>query len=83
MYRKQGSELIPIVPYDRVDCDVSPEEGEIDCDYTGVCKSSSTVFICLFFKLIDLLLLSADVVEFDNSFSYLRSKKIWYSITIE
>jgi hypothetical protein len=24
-----------------------------------------------------------DVVEFDNSFSYLRSKKIWYSITIE
>ena len=26
---------------------------------------------------------SSGVVEFDNSFSYLRSKKIWYSITIE
>lgn len=24
-----------------------------------------------------------DVVEFDNSFSYLRSKKIWYSITVD
>lgn len=60
VYRKQGSELIPIVPHDRVDCDVASEEGEIDCDISGVY-----------------------VVEFDNSFSYLRSKKIWYSITIE
>ena len=25
---------------------------------------------------------SLDVAEFDNSFSYLRSKKIWYSIKI-
>lgn len=25
----------------------------------------------------------SDVVEFDNSFSYIRSKKIWYSITVE
>ena len=24
-----------------------------------------------------------DVVEFDNNFSYLRSKKVWYTITIE
>ena len=23
------------------------------------------------------------MLEFDNSFSYFRSKKIWYSITIE
>ncbi len=28
------------------------------------------------------LTLYADVIEFDNSFSYLRSKKIWYSITV-
>ncbi|XP_046633910.1 SEC14-like protein 2 [Daphnia pulicaria] len=60
VYRKQGSELIPVVPYDRVDCDLSAEEGAIDCYDTGVY-----------------------IVEFDNSFSYFRSKKIWYSITIE
>nr|CAH0109545.1 unnamed protein product [Daphnia galeata] len=36
VYRKQGNELIPIVPHDRVDCDVSPEEGEIDCYDTGI-----------------------------------------------
>ena len=24
-----------------------------------------------------------DMVEFDNSYSYFRSKKIWYDITIE
>lgn len=23
-----------------------------------------------------------DVIEFDNHFSYLRSKKIWYSISV-
>ncbi|EFX85360.1 hypothetical protein DAPPUDRAFT_300433 [Daphnia pulex] len=60
VYRKEGSELIPVVPHDRVDCHLSAEEGEIPCDSTGVY-----------------------VVEFDNSFSYLCSKKIWYSISIE
>lgn len=35
------------------------------------------------FIFIDFVLICVDVVEFDNSFSYLRSKKIWYSITIE
>ncbi|XP_046460746.1 SEC14-like protein 2 [Daphnia pulex] len=60
VYRKQGSELIPVVPHDRVDCQMSAEEGEIDCGETGVY-----------------------VVEFDNNFSYLRSKKIWYSIKVE
>lgn len=60
VYRKQGNEMIPVVPHDRVDCHMSPEEGEIYCDYAGVY-----------------------VAEFDNSFSYLRSKKIWYSITVD
>ncbi|XP_046461159.1 SEC14-like protein 4 [Daphnia pulex] len=59
VYRKKGNELIPIVSHDRIDCDVSPEEGEIRCDYSGVY-----------------------VVEFDNSYSYFRSKKIWFSITV-
>ncbi|EFX85553.1 hypothetical protein DAPPUDRAFT_222572 [Daphnia pulex] len=59
VYRKKDDELIPIVSHDRIDCDVSPEEGEIRCDYTGVY-----------------------VVEFDNSYSYFRSKKIWFSITV-
>ena len=27
--------------------------------------------------------LPTDIVEFDNSYSYLRSKKLWYSIVIE
>lgn len=30
-----------------------------------------------------MIFLAADVVEFDNNFSYLRSKKIWYSIKVE
>jgi metal transporter CNNM len=38
VYKKQGSELIAIVPPDRVDCDMSSEEGEIHCNEPGVCK---------------------------------------------
>ncbi|XP_045023326.1 SEC14-like protein 2 [Daphnia magna] len=60
VYRKRDNELIPIVPHEKIDCQMSAEEGEINCDETGVY-----------------------VVEFDNNFSYLRSKKIWYSIKVE
>uniref|UniRef100_A0A0P6EZV9 Cral/trio domain-containing protein n=2 Tax=Daphnia magna TaxID=35525 RepID=A0A0P6EZV9_9CRUS len=60
IYRKEDSQLIPVVPHERVDCHVSSEEGEIHCDGIGVY-----------------------VVEFDNSFSYFRSKNIWYAITID
>ena len=38
VYRKKDNELLPIVPHDRVDCQMSAEEGEIDCGETGVCK---------------------------------------------
>ena len=81
MYRKEGNELIPIVPRDRLECDMSHEEGEIPCDCSGVCKFFSFSFLnnldtdFFFFYW-------TDVVEFDNSYSYFRSKKIWYSITV-
>jgi hypothetical protein len=64
-----------------VDCHMSPEEGEIFCDYVGVCKS--TVWLSNLIYPSSNLCFLKDVVEFDNTFSYLRSKKIWYSITIE
>jgi len=38
VYRKKNEELIPVVPHGRVDCHMSPEEGEIDCEYCGLCK---------------------------------------------
>ncbi|XP_046460721.1 SEC14-like protein 2 [Daphnia pulex] len=60
VYRKQGSELLPIIPPNRVECAMSAEEGEIHCNETGTY-----------------------VVEFDNSFSYFRSKKIWFLVTVE
>jgi hypothetical protein len=27
--------------------------------------------------------LGADVLEFDNSYSYLRSKKVWYRVVVD
>lgn len=46
VHRKQGSELIPVVPHDRVECHMSPEEGEIYCDHAGVCKLFVHLLIC-------------------------------------
>jgi hypothetical protein len=86
VYRKKDDELIPIVSHDRIDCDVSPEEGEIQCDYTGVCKlfiSIKRLLLLAHFVFNNRFLLpETDVVEFDNSYSYFRSKKIWFSITV-
>jgi hypothetical protein len=51
VYLKEGSELIPVVPPERVDCHMSAEEGEIPCDSTGVCKSTislSTLHVFVF-----------------------------------
>ncbi len=42
VYRKQGGELIPVVPHERVDCDMAAEEGELHCEETGVCKLLSS-----------------------------------------
>ncbi|XP_046633872.1 SEC14-like protein 2 isoform X2 [Daphnia pulicaria] len=36
VYRMEGCEFISIVPPNRVDCDMSTEEGEIRCDEPGV-----------------------------------------------
>lgn len=48
IYRKKEGEMIPVIFYDRVDCDMSTEEGEIRCDENGVCKLMPS-FIAIFF----------------------------------
>ncbi len=45
LYQKKESELIPLVPRDRVDCHVSNEEGEIQCTTSGICKLDSFAFL--------------------------------------
>lgn len=86
VYRKTGNELTPLVPHDRVDCHISAEEGEIQCDAPGLCKCLvGSPFHYIKHNEFPILLhfFSSDVVEFDNSFSYIRSKKIWYAISVE
>ena len=70
---------------------MSAEEGEIRCDETGVCKYTQqyVLSINILFYIANNLgdhqfwPFNIDVVEFDNSFSYFRSKKIWYLVTVE
>ena len=69
---------------------MSAEEGEIRCDETGLCKYIQQLCHQFFYYFIENKMgdhefwpFIIDVVEFDNSFSYFRSKKIWYLVTVE
>lgn len=72
-----------VVPRERVDCHISNEEGQICCDHAGSCKHILTPSFSIPLLIKETLTQISDVVEFDNTFSYLRSKKIWYSIRVE
>jgi hypothetical protein len=59
---------------------MSTEEGELQCDEPGVCKWPLLGYIA--FDMLHWSFLLLDVIEFDNGFSYIRSKKIWYAISV-
>ena len=37
VYIKKGSDLVPVVPTERVDSHITNEEGELHCDGAGTC----------------------------------------------
>jgi hypothetical protein len=81
VYVKEDGEEVIMLPRDRVDSHQKIEAGEIVCIYSGKCKwfqnSGKTNFEFTHFSK-SLL----DVIEFDNSYSYFRSKKLCYSIDV-
>jgi len=84
IFYKEGDRKVDLVPMARIDCHVVPEEGRIVCPRPVTCQLhflrhslsvARTHSISSSFN--------ADFVEFDNSFSYLRSKKIWFDVRLE
>ena len=64
----------------KADSHVVPEVGTYTCTAAGKCK-------CLFaffgdYKLTLLFSFAADVVKFDNSYSWTRSKEVYFSIQV-
>ncbi len=75
------------VPLSRVDSHLDMEEGEITCEEPGKCKFQPH-FLALFVRggLVGThhtFFFKSDVLEFDNSFSYLRTKKLRYFIAVD
>ena len=72
---------VEVVPWQRIDSHLMMESGAISCWRSTTCQ-----FFSQFFSLFDNVnnvRSVADIVEFDNSFSYLRSKTVWYSLKVE
>ena len=80
VYHKKDDGVDEIVPRERIDCLSSVEEGEIKCIEAGQCNTSHFVHFTFstYFSFSNI----ADLVEFDNTYSLIRSKKIWYDISI-
>ena len=85
VFRKTASlsEIEELIPSNKVESHLMFEENEIICDSPGKC-----VLFCYYksiwhshFMISSLFYLS-DFIEFDNTFSYMKSKKVRYSIAV-
>lgn len=82
--KKSEGNVVDLVPLNQVDSHLAMEEGQFTCEEPGKCK----LHCCSGFRMYDGHVfnywnLRIDVVEFDNTFSYLRSKKLRYHIIVD
>lgn len=80
---KEGIEMVPL---SRIESHLVMEEGEIICDTVGKCKSrfyKAFILICIMDKQYVDQYVDSDVVEFENSFSFFRTKKVYYLISVQ
>lgn len=76
------SQVIELVPVSRIESHLVMEEGEVVCDCVGKCNFYCIVIESLANQSITWFFFS-DWVEFENGFSFFRSKKVYYQITIQ
>ena len=80
IYYKDSQGSIDLIPLARLDSHLVMEEGDILCESAGKCESIR--LNAMFIIRIEWILCSIDTVEFDNTFSYLKPKKLRYHITV-
>ena len=66
----------------RRDSHVIPESGFHTCDTAGTCKAVLLPLLFLQSSHTHLLFLYIDVLKFDNSYSWMRSKAVFHSIKV-
>lgn len=80
IYTNEDDEEFDVVKRDRVDSHQLMEQGEVVCTRQTTCKR---MIAFNFVELSALIItMNTDYVEFDNSFSYWRSKTLWYKIAL-
>lgn len=81
IYFFNGKEKVDLIPFERVNAHIMMEEGMVMSSHAATRKIfiniNSFHWLKINFGIVP------DFVEFDNSYSYIRSKKIWFSVNTE
>ena len=84
IYYKKNTKDVDVIPWDRVDSHIAEESGQIICIHRCACnltiKISTVIRLNRAYRV---FIIFADIVVFDNSFSYWRSKKLSYSLSLQ
>ena len=78
VYCMNGNDKVDVFPWERVSSHVAMEEGMTVCMRADTRRFISNIVLSTYYN--DCL---ADYVEFDNSYSYLKSKKLWFTVAVE
>ena len=70
------------MPSQRANSHIVPEAGMHECILVGTCKSHDSHVITNMYVHHNLSLLDIDVLKFDNSYSWARSKEVFYSVKL-
>lgn len=84
---KKASQMQEVVPSERYNAHLVPEDGSLTCERPGVCESSSFSSLFKFYYItkssqeINFLFI-ADVLRFDNTYSIFQAKRVSYTVEV-
>lgn len=81
-YRDQNGKKVDVVQKEKIECHLMMEEGEILCFSPRICEKHQ-LFLFSNFLFNNDTLSYIDVLRFDNTYSYFRSKTVWHWINLD
>lgn len=82
-YRDENGKKVDVVPKEKVESNLIMEEGEIICFSPRICEYHFTNQKKWLLTILSIEIFNLDVLRFDNSYSYFRSKTVWYWINLD
>jgi len=81
-HRDENGKKVDVVPKEKVVSNLIMEEGEIICFSPRICEYYFTNQKKWLLTILSIEIFNPDVLRFDNSYSYFRSKTVWYWINL-